>query len=133
MLRCVCRAKIHRARVTEARPDYEGSITIDAALLEAAGILPYEMVQITNSANGTRWRTYVMVGAAGGGTICLNGPPARWFQPGDEVVVLCSVHLTPEELARHEVRLVFVDERNRLVRTEVHTLDEAARNGAPEV
>jgi aspartate 1-decarboxylase len=125
MLRCFCRAKIHQARVTEARLDYEGSVTVDAALLEAAGILPYELVQITNDATGARWRTYVMVGAAGSGTICLNGPPARWFQPGDRVVILCSAYLSPDEIDRHEVRLVFVDEDNRPVRTEVHAVGRA--------
>lgn len=122
MLRTFCRAKIHRACVTEARLDYEGSITVDAALLEAAAILPYEMVQITNSATGARWRTYIMVAPAGSGTICLNGPPARWFQPGDQIVILSSVQLTPEEIPDLQVRLVFVDGENRVVRTEVHGL-----------
>jgi aspartate 1-decarboxylase len=122
MLRSFCRAKIHRAHVTEARLEYEGSVSIDTALLEAAGILPYEMVQITNSENGIRWRTYVMEAPAGSGTLCLNGPPARWFQPGDRVIILCSGYLSEDEIGRHTARLVFVDDENRVVRTEEHAV-----------
>jgi len=115
MLREMCKAKIHRATVTEANLEYVGSITIDRALLEATGILPYEMVQITNMQNGTIWRTYVIAADAGSGTIALNGPPARLFQPGDEVIILSHGLYQPEEVEALEPTIAFVDENNKLV------------------
>ncbi|MBX5464012.1 MAG: aspartate 1-decarboxylase [Clostridia bacterium] len=114
MLRVVCRAKLHRLRVTGANLDYMGSIGIDGGLLAAAGILPYEMVQIANRANGVLWRTYVVPEAEGSGRVVLNGPPARHFQPGDEVIVLSLAWVTAEEAEGWVPTLVFVDEANRL-------------------
>lgn len=86
MLRTMCKGKIHRARVTEARLDYTGSITIDEKLMLASDIRPYELVHINSMANAVHWETYAIPGKPG--QICLNGCPARLFQPGDEVIIL---------------------------------------------
>lgn len=107
-------AKIHRATVTEANLNYVGSITIDADLLEAGGIWPYEAVQVNNLATGVSWHTYAIPGQRGSGAVCLNGPPARWFQPGDLVIVMVWRMLTPEEMGEHRPRVVFVDAANRV-------------------
>ncbi len=118
----MCRAKLHRLTVTKAALDYEGSITLDEALLEASGILPMEIVQVTNLANGTLWRTYVIAAAPGSGTVCLNGPPARHFHPGDRVIVVCHCFCTAADLGRLVQRVVFVDDANRVQRVERHSV-----------
>jgi len=110
------RSKIHRARVTATNVDYEGSITIDKTLMEAADMLPYEMVHVLDINNGARFQTYVIEGEAGSGVIGLNGAAARLVSKGDIVIILsyCTV---PDEDARHfEPRLVYVDANNRIVR-----------------
>jgi len=112
----VLRAKIHRARVTETHLDYEGSITIDADLLDAAGVLPGEAVLVANVTNGTRHETYVLAGERGSGTICLNGAAARLGEPGDVVIILAFAYLEPDELADHRPQKILVDDRNRYVR-----------------
>ncbi|PSR31597.1 MAG: aspartate 1-decarboxylase [Sulfobacillus benefaciens] len=109
-------AKIHRARVTEANLNYIGSITIDQALLEATGLLPYEMVQITNLSNGAMWQTYIIAGAANQGDICLNGPPARLFQPDDLVVILGYRVIDQRELESYRPVVVFVDDDNHITK-----------------
>ncbi len=119
----MCMAKIHRATVTEADLNYIGSVTIDKELLTASGILPFQMVQITNCANGTLWRTYVIAGPAGRGDICLNGPPARWFSPGDKVIIVAEADLGADELQDFTPVVVFVDDANRI--TEVQRHEEA--------
>lgn len=106
--------KIHRATVTEANLNYIGSITIDRAILDASGLLSGEMVQITNLANGEFWQTYIIPGPTGRGDICLNGPPARKFHPGDLVIIIGFRLLTEAELAQHRPAVVFVDEKNRV-------------------
>jgi aspartate 1-decarboxylase len=106
--------KIHRAKVTEANLNYIGSVTIDAKLLEASGLLPYEMVQITNLANGALWQTYIIPGTAGQGDICLNGPPARLFQPDDLVIILGWRTVDSQELQSYRPRVVFVDDNNQV-------------------
>lgn len=116
----MCSAKIHRATVTEANLNYIGSITIDRDLMDAARLLPFQMVQITNCANGTLWRTYIIEGPAGKGDICLNGPPARHFTPGDQVIILAEVDLEPEELSGFTPRVVFVDDDNRVTSVQRH-------------
>jgi len=122
MLRMMCKGKIHRAVVTEANLDYVGSITIDAALMKAANITPYEMVQVTNLRNAVRWKTYALPGEELGGEICLNGPPAHLFQRGDLVIIL-SLGLFDEQEVRHLVpRVVFVDDRNRITGCVDHPL-----------
>lgn len=120
MLHAMCKAKIHRATVTEARLDYEGSVTIDRALIDAVGILPFEIVQITNLANGTLWRTYVMPGDTGSGIFCLNGPPARHFHPGDLAIVVSHGYFDDRDLGAAVHRSAFVDERNKLLRVVEH-------------
>jgi aspartate 1-decarboxylase len=110
----MCKGKIHRATVTEADLDYVGSITIDRNLMEAANILPYEMVQVTSLRNAARWKTYAIPGAAGAGQICLNGPPAHLFQRGDLVIILSLGSYTSEELANFQPRVVFVDQKNNI-------------------
>lgn len=119
MLREMCKGKIHRATVTQADLNYIGSITIDRDLMDAANILPYEMVQITNLSTGALWRTYAIAGERGRGDICLNGPPARLFHPGDKVIILSQGLYSDEELDQLKPHVVFVDERNRI--TEVRT------------
>ncbi|MBX5467340.1 MAG: aspartate 1-decarboxylase [Firmicutes bacterium] len=114
MIRTLCKAKIHRATVTQSDLHYMGSITIDAALLEASGILPYEQVTVTNLANGAWWVTYVIPGPRGHGDICLNGPPARHFHPGDLVIIMSYGGFSEAELADFRPVVVFVDERNQV-------------------
>ncbi|MEK7315244.1 MAG: aspartate 1-decarboxylase [Candidatus Eisenbacteria bacterium] len=108
------KSKIHRATVTEANLNYEGSVTIDADLMEAADILPHEQVQVLNVNNGERFDTYAIRGPRGSGVICLNGPAARLAHVGDLVIILTYAAMEREELARHIPRVVMVDERNRI-------------------
>ncbi len=114
----MCMAKIHRATVTEADLNYIGSITIDKALLKASGIKPYQYVLINNLSNGASWQTYVIEGKRG--EICLNGPPARLFHPGDKVIILAEAWVEPDELARSEPTVVFVDSKNRVTSIKKH-------------
>jgi aspartate 1-decarboxylase len=109
MLIRVCKSKIHRATVTRADLDYVGSITIDEALLEASGLLPFQYVNITNLANGVFWQTYVMAAPKGSGRVELNGPPARHFQPGDRIIVLGEAYLEPSELDDLDPKIVIVE------------------------
>lgn len=108
----LCRAKIHRARITDANLDYEGSISVDAELLEAAGIVPYEKVQVVNVNNGTRLETYVIQSKGGSGEVCLNGPAARLGQVGDLIIVIAYGHFTPDEARDFVPRVVTVDKNN---------------------
>lgn len=117
------KAKLHRLRVTEADLYYEGSITVDQELLDTAGILSYERVQVVNVNNGARLETYTIPGEAGERTVCLNGPAARLAAPGDEVIVISYARMTPEEARQHRPRVVHVDEDNDVVDTK--TLDVA--------
>ena len=115
-MRTMLRSKIHRARVTATNVDYEGSITIDKTLMEAADMLPYEMVHVLDINNGARFQTYVIEGKADSGVIGLNGAAARLVSKGDIVIILsyCTI---PDEDARHfEPRLVYVDANNSIVR-----------------
>ncbi|MBW4492557.1 MAG: aspartate 1-decarboxylase [Oscillatoria princeps RMCB-10] len=115
MHRTLLLAKIHHCRLTAANLDYMGSISIDKSLLDAAGILPYEQVQVVNVANGERLITYAICAPAGSGAIELNGAAARLGMKGDVVIVMAYAQFTPEELKTHSPRVVLVDERNRLV------------------
>ena len=116
MLISVCRAKIHRVRVTGSDLHYEGSITIDAELLSAAGINRWEQVQVLNLNTGARFTTYVMVGKAGSGTICLNGPAARLGEVGDVVIIIAYGSLDEKEVSSFHPKIVFVDEKNKITR-----------------
>ena len=109
LLKC----KIHRATVTDANLNYEGSITLDKALMDAAGILPFEKVGILDINNGARFDTYVIEGEPNSGTICLNGAAARMVQKGDLVIIVSYVSLTPEEAKSWKPTIVKVDSQNR--------------------
>ena len=109
------KSKIHRATVTEADLNYEGSVTVDADLLDAADILVHEQVQVLNVMNGERFDTYAIRGPRGSGMIRLNGPAARLAHVGDLVIILSYAEMEREELLRHTPRVVLVDERNRIV------------------
>ena len=113
MRRILFKSKIHRARVTQADLDYEGSVTVDADLLRAADILPYEKVHIWNRTNGSRLETYALEGAAGSGVICVNGAAAHHAKPGDIVIIATMVELEAHEIKDHCLIVVFVDDRNR--------------------
>jgi len=108
------KSKIHRATVTEADLNYEGSITLDADLMDAAEILPHEQVQILNINNGERFDTYAIRGARGSGVVCLNGPAARLAHVGDTVIILTYAVMEREELLRHVPTIVYVDGQNRI-------------------
>jgi aspartate 1-decarboxylase len=114
MQRTMCKGKIHRATVTQANLNYVGSITIDADLLEAADIYPYEIVQVVNVNNGSRLETYTIAGARGSGVICLNGAAARHAVEGDIVIILSFGQYDEKEIRELEPRLVFVDADNRI-------------------
>ncbi len=108
------KSKIHRATVTEAELNYVGSITIDARLMEEAGILEYEKVQVVNVNNGQRLETYVIEGEAGSGIICLNGAAARCAAKGDKVIIMAYADMTEEEAKVFSPTVLFVDENNRI-------------------
>ena len=109
LLKC----KIHRATVTDANLNYEGSITLDKTLMDAAGIFPFEKVGILDINNGARFDTYVIEGEPNSGTICLNGAAARMVQKGDLVIIVSYVSLTPEEAKSWKPTVVKVDSQNR--------------------
>lgn len=109
----VCTGKLHRVRVTAAKLDYEGSITIDPVLMEAAGIVPFQLLHINSMANAVHWETYAIPGKPESGEICLNGCPARLFQPGDQVIILSLEQMTREEAATMEQKVVSVDADNQ--------------------
>jgi aspartate 1-decarboxylase len=108
-------AKIHRATVTQADLHYEGSLTIDRDLLDAAGILPYEEVQVWNVTNGSRLATYAIEGERGSGVICVNGAAAHHANVGDLVIIATFVDLDDAEAQAHEPTAIFVDDQNRVV------------------
>ena len=113
MLYTMFHGKIHRATVTQAELNYMGSITIDEDLMEAAGILPGERVQIVNNNNGARLETYTICGERGSGVICLNGAAARLVQVGDKVIIIAYCQMTEEEAKNFVPKVVMVDENNK--------------------
>ncbi len=115
MFRQMLRSKIHRVTVTAACLEYEGSLTVDQDLLDAAGILPYEAVVISNLNNGERFMTYAMAGKRGSGEIVLNGPTARKGAIGDQIIIFCYEYYAEEEIKRHAPKIIKVDEKNRMV------------------
>ncbi|RKY05553.1 aspartate 1-decarboxylase [Candidatus Poribacteria bacterium] len=114
MLREICKSKIHRATVTEVNLNYEGSLTIDEELMEAADILPFEKVYVFNVTNGARFETYAIPGQRGSGVICVNGAAARLAQVGDLVIIASFALLTDEELKTFKAKVVLVDSKNRV-------------------
>jgi aspartate 1-decarboxylase len=114
----LCKSKIHRATVTQADLNYVGSITIARDLMDAAGLLPYERVQVLNLSSGARIETYVITGEAGTGVICLNGPAAHHFTPGDLAIIIAYASMTPEEARDWQPTVVFVDAANAITHVE---------------
>ena len=110
------KGKIHRAVVKQAELNYVGSITIDPKLMEAAGILEYEQVQIVDVENGNRFETYTIDGEPGSGMFCLNGAAARQVQVGDHVIIMAYCQMDAKEAADHKPKVVFVDEENHISR-----------------
>jgi aspartate 1-decarboxylase len=113
--RILLRSKIHRARVTQADLDYEGSIAIDQDLLDLADIAPFEKVEIYDITNGNRIETYAIVGRRGSGEICVNGAAARLVRPDDLIIICCYGLFGEQEIRNHNARIVLVDENNRPV------------------
>jgi len=116
------KSKIHRAHVTDANIDYEGSITIDRKLMQAADILPYEQVQVLNVNNGARFATYAIEGEEGSGEICLNGAAARLVVNGDIVIILSYYHVADDEAGNFRPKMVYVDANNTIVKSIEKTL-----------
>ena len=114
MFKTLLGGKIHRATVTQADLNYVGSITIDQDLLDAAGILVNEKVQVVNNNNGERFETYAISGERGSGVICLNGAAARLVQAGDVVIIMSYVTLSEPEISSHEPTVVLLDENNKI-------------------
>ena len=108
------KTKLHRGTVTQTDLHYEGSITIDIALLEEAGILPYEQVDVLNINNGQRFTTYAIVGKRGTGIIGINGAAARLAQPGDKVIICAFANFDAEEAKAHTPKVVLLDEENNV-------------------
>ncbi|MDI9875596.1 aspartate 1-decarboxylase [Flectobacillus rivi] len=111
----VMKSKLHRVKITQAELNYVGSVTIDEDLMDAAGLIENEKVQIVNNNNGERFETYVITGERGSGTVCLNGAAARRAQVGDIAIIIAYAIMTPEEAKEHKPKLVFPDHNNKLV------------------
>jgi aspartate 1-decarboxylase len=122
-MRTMLKSKIHRARVTDANIDYEGSISVDPVLLAAADILPFEQVHVLDVNNGARFTTYAIVG--GPGEICLNGAAARLVNRGDIVIILTYCQVKEDDARHHAPKLVYVDENNAISHTRTATPEEA--------
>ncbi len=119
MLVSLCRAKIHRATVTQTELHYPGSLTLDLDLIEAAGLYPYEQVAVVNINSGTRLETYVIEGERGSGMVCLNGAAARLAQKGDLIIVMAYGFFQPQEIAPdYKANVVHVNENNRITSVE---------------
>ena len=131
MLRTLCKSKIHGATVTEANVHYTGSVTLDAQLMKAADLLPYEQVHVVDVDNGARIVTYCIEGPAGSGTVCINGAAARLITRGDRVIIISYAQLAPAELEAFAPKVVLLGERNhiRQVMTEAVGLSEGLDRG----
>lgn len=116
MLRCMLRAKIHMATVTESNLEYEGSITIDELILRDAGILPYEQVMISNVNNGERFETYVIPGKKNSGKICLNGPTARKGLIGDKIIIFCYGYFDDSRIKNFQPTIIKLNSNNKILR-----------------
>ena len=112
----ILKSKLHRARVTDAKLHYPGSIAIDSALMEAAGILPYESVLVADLDNGNRLETYVVPAEAGSGEIVILGAAAQLIQPKDIVIIIGFGYMTPEEARNHKPKVVVLDENNQIIK-----------------
>ncbi|WP_291178235.1 aspartate 1-decarboxylase [Gimesia sp.] len=119
MKRVLLKSKIHRATVTEANLAYNGSVTIDRELMDAADIVEYEQVQIYNITSGTRLTTYAIIGEPGSGVICINGAAAHLVKPQDLVIIASYAEYKEKEARRHQPKVVLVDSQNAPVTPEV--------------
>lgn len=119
MRRELCKSKIHGATVTEANLYYEGSLTLDTELMEAADLVPYERIQVVNINNGARLETYLLPGERATGAVALNGAAARLGSVGDRVILISYAHYDESEVQGHEPRVVFVDEHNRALKRSI--------------
>lgn len=115
MRRIMLLGKVHRATVTDANINYEGSLTLDPDLMDAAGMLPYEQVHVLDIANGARLTTYLIEGERGTGQVVVNGAAARHVAPGDKVIIVAYAEMEEDEARRHTPRIVLVDGANRPV------------------
>lgn len=115
MRRTMLQAKVHRATVTDANIDYEGSLTLDPDLMEAAGMLPYEQIQVLDVDNGARLTTYLIAGERSSGQVIVNGAAARLVNPGDLVIIVAYAEMEEAEALSHRPKVVLVDARNRPV------------------
>jgi aspartate 1-decarboxylase len=115
------RAKVHRATVTETNVNYEGSLTLDSGLMEAAGMLPYERIDVYNADSGARFNTYLIPGPAGSGVVCVNGAAAHLARAGERIIIAAYASLSEEEIATHRPLVVLVDRANQVkeIRREV--------------
>lgn len=116
MLISFCKSKIAHATVTQAELYYEGSITIDEALLKAVNIIPGEKVEVLNINNGNRLETYAIAGKTGSGEVCLNGPAARLGFAGDKIIILSYALMEPREAKKAKTKIVYLDEKNHIRR-----------------
>jgi aspartate 1-decarboxylase len=114
MKRIMCKSKLHQATVTQAELYYEGSVTIDSGLMEAADILPYERIQVVNINNGKRFESYAISGKRNSGVICINGAAARQTSVGDKIIIISYAEYSEEELRDFKPRLIMLDESNRI-------------------
>ncbi len=117
VLRTMLNSKIHIASVTDANLHYEGSVTVDPVLMEAADLLPFEQVHLLDIDNGARLETYVIEGERGSREVCVNGAAAHLIHRGDTLIIVSYDTLSEDEAQRHEPKLVYVDESNNIVRT----------------
>lgn len=115
MERIMFKSKIHRASITQAELHYEGSLTVDEELMEAANLLPYEKVSIVNINNGERIETYLITGERGSRTICLNGAAARRGAVGDKIIIISYANMTEDEALKHKPTVVLVDDHNNII------------------
>ncbi len=116
MYRTLCHSKIHRATVTEAHLHYQGSLTIDQTLMDAADIRPYEKIQVVNIHNGARFETYAIEGAPQSGVICANGAAARWVAPGDLIIIMAFGLFSEAELSEFKPKFVYVNPQNQIIK-----------------
>lgn len=114
MERLLLKSKIHRATVTDANLDYDGSVTIDRDLMDGADLVEYEQVHLYDVTNGARLTTYAIAGPAGSGTVCINGAAAHLVRPGDLIIIASYAQFSEREAIGHEPRVVLVDQRNRV-------------------
>jgi len=132
MRRSLFKSKIHRCRVTQADVDYEGSVTIDSSLMEAADIVPHEHVHIWNVTRGTRLETYALRGEPGSGVICINGAAAHLMHPGDLVIIATFADVEENEVMGWKPRVVLVDEHNRARATNVDEIPGPKRRASED-